>query len=87
MTSTGADTDGQLRDALNAIAPVDLAVVDVESVADTFHARYDAISREYRYRIVVGRCAASPRTTLRLVADDAALDAERCAGRVPSLRR
>jgi tRNA pseudouridine38-40 synthase len=47
------ETDVELRDALNAIAPVDLAIVDVESVADTFHARYDAISREYRYRIVV----------------------------------
>jgi tRNA pseudouridine38-40 synthase len=46
-------TDVELRDALNAVAPADLTIVDVASVADTFHARYDAISREYRYRIVI----------------------------------
>jgi tRNA pseudouridine38-40 synthase len=47
------DSDDALRDAINALAPVDLVVSSVESVADTFHARYDAVRREYRYRIVV----------------------------------
>lgn len=42
-----------LRDALNALAPADIAVRSVEAVANSFHARYDACSREYRYRIVV----------------------------------
>ncbi|HYI15948.1 MAG TPA: tRNA pseudouridine(38-40) synthase TruA [Thermomicrobiales bacterium] len=46
-------SDEALRDALNSLAPPDLSVIAVASVADTFHARYDAISREYRYRIVV----------------------------------
>ncbi|HEX5163897.1 MAG TPA: tRNA pseudouridine(38-40) synthase TruA [Thermomicrobiales bacterium] len=47
------DSDRALRDALNSLAPVDLAFVDVATVANTFHARYDARWREYRYRIVV----------------------------------
>jgi tRNA pseudouridine38-40 synthase len=47
------DTDHALRAALNSIGPADLSIVDVATVADIFHARYDAISREYRYRIVV----------------------------------
>ncbi len=47
------DSDLALRNALNACAPVDIAVTDVATVAETFHARFDARSREYRYRIVV----------------------------------
>ncbi|MEX1157994.1 MAG: tRNA pseudouridine synthase A, partial [Thermomicrobiales bacterium] len=46
-------SDRDLRDALNSLAPADLSVSEVATVANTFHARYDAISREYRYRIVV----------------------------------
>jgi tRNA pseudouridine38-40 synthase len=47
------DTDDALRDALNALAPADLVARCVETVPDTFHARYDALTREYRYRVVV----------------------------------
>ena len=71
-------TDGDLRGALNAIGPADLTVVDVESVADTFHARYDALSREYRYRIVVSDVP--PVLERRYVWwRRAEIDAERCA--------
>jgi tRNA pseudouridine38-40 synthase len=38
--------------ALNAALPHDLAVVDVARAADGFHARFDARSRSYRYRIL-----------------------------------
>jgi tRNA pseudouridine38-40 synthase len=41
----------RLRDALNAILPVDIVVSSVEWTSPTFHARYDARWREYRYRI------------------------------------
>lgn len=47
------DTDRALRDAINSIAAADLSVVDVAAAADDFHARFDATSREYRYRIIV----------------------------------
>ena len=37
--------------ALNAALPDDLAVTSAEQAADGFHARFDAKSRSYRYRI------------------------------------
>ncbi len=46
----GADT---LREALNAhLKPADVAVLAAEVVADDFHARFSAVARAYRYRIV-----------------------------------
>ncbi len=38
-------------EALNAALPEDVAVVRAEAAADGFHARFDARSRSYRYRI------------------------------------
>lgn len=43
----------RLRDALNAVLPPDVSVGDVEWTSPTFHARYDATWREYRYRVWV----------------------------------
>src|SRR5512141_1213628 len=40
-----------LQRALNATSPADIAVLELEQTADTFHPRYDAVSRAYRYRI------------------------------------
>ena len=40
-----------LQRALNATLPEDIAVLELEQTADTFHPRYDAVSRAYRYRI------------------------------------
>lgn len=46
-------TPHRLRDALNALVrPHPVAVLDVEPVADDFHARFSAVRRVYRYRIV-----------------------------------
>lgn len=41
----------QLRNALNALLPPDLAVLKAEKVSADFHARYDALSRTYCYHI------------------------------------
>jgi tRNA pseudouridine38-40 synthase len=41
-----------LQRALNAVLPLDVRVVVVEDAAPDFHARYDAISKTYEYRIV-----------------------------------
>ena len=72
------ESDEALRDALNSIASTDLSIVDVATVADTFHARYDAISREYRYRIVVSDVP--PVLERRYVWwRRTAIDGERCA--------
>jgi len=40
-----------LQRALNATLPDDIAVLELEQAADTFHPRYDAVSRAYRYSI------------------------------------
>jgi tRNA pseudouridine38-40 synthase len=38
-------------EALNAALPDDIAVVGAQRAADTFHARFDARARSYRYRV------------------------------------
>lgn len=44
-------SEAELERALNAVLPDDIAVGQVERVAETFHARFSASSREYLYRI------------------------------------
>jgi len=46
--------DGQIKKALNVRLPDDLAVQQVERRPEGFHARYDALWREYRYRLWTG---------------------------------
>lgn len=65
--------------ALNAHLPPDVAVRAAAAVGDDFHARYSALARSYRYR-VIGDPAPSPlreRYALRLArqVDVAAMDA------------
>ncbi len=38
--------------ALNGVLPKDVSILDAEVVADQFHARYDARSKTYEYRIL-----------------------------------
>ncbi|HXG51719.1 MAG TPA: tRNA pseudouridine(38-40) synthase TruA [candidate division Zixibacteria bacterium] len=42
---------GKLQKGLNALTPRDIVIREVEHVPDSFDARRDARSREYRYRI------------------------------------
>lgn len=42
----------ELQRALNALLPEDIVVRELERVAESFHARYSALSREYRYTIL-----------------------------------
>jgi tRNA pseudouridine38-40 synthase len=47
------DPPSKVRDALNALLrPHPIAVLRVERVADGFSARFDAVARAYRYRIL-----------------------------------
>lgn len=41
--------------ALNTQLPEDIAVHHAEAVSPEFHARYDVVSKEYRYRVMLGR--------------------------------
>ena len=43
-----------LRDALNSHLPADLAIVEAELVGDSFHPRFDARLRRYRYDVRCG---------------------------------
>lgn len=47
------DCCGTIR-SLNALTPSDMAVRMLQHVPDTFNARFDALAREYRYRIAQG---------------------------------
>jgi tRNA pseudouridine38-40 synthase len=54
------DTDGgppveRAAEALNAVLPDDVAVLAAEEAADGFHARFSAVSRSYRYRVLARR--------------------------------
>ena len=44
----------RLRRSLNQLLPSDIAVTGVEDVEPTFHARFAARSKHYRYRIATG---------------------------------
>jgi tRNA pseudouridine38-40 synthase len=47
----GGPPSERAAEALNAVLPADVAVAGAEQAADTFHARFDARARSYRYRI------------------------------------
>ena len=47
----------KLTIALNATTPRDLVIRDIRTVGDDFHARYSALSRQYRYTIKRERTA------------------------------
>jgi tRNA pseudouridine38-40 synthase len=48
---------------VNAILPDDIAVYNIKATADKTHARFDAISRSYEYRILLGRNPFLTKTT------------------------
>lgn len=52
----------RLSRAINAHLPADVCVLQCEPMPDTFHARYDATWREYRYRIWCGAAQPLART-------------------------
>ncbi|MEQ6390433.1 tRNA pseudouridine(38-40) synthase TruA [Bacillaceae bacterium S4-13-58] len=50
-TKLNISSDKWIR-ALQSMLPPDIVVVDVEEVSDRFHARFDVIEKEYRYRVL-----------------------------------
>ena len=63
-----ADVDvAQLRYKLNKILPPDIAVSDIKRVRDDAHARFDAVSRRYRYRVVTVKSPFARRYALRVM--------------------
>lgn len=41
--------------ALNTLLPEDIAITQVEAVSNDFHARFDALEKEYRYFVLVDK--------------------------------
>ena len=55
LTLHTTDVDAQtIRRALNAMLPSDVRVLTVDEAAEGFHARYDAVSKTYHYRLING---------------------------------
>ena len=52
-TRRDPDTARLLR-SVNALLPDDIAVLQIERAGPAFHARYNAVSKHYRYRIYTG---------------------------------
>jgi tRNA pseudouridine38-40 synthase len=48
-----------LQRALNAVLPVDVRIVAVEDALPEFHARFDAVSKTYEYRIANTPCVSA----------------------------
>ena len=61
---------GDLQRALNAVLPVDIAVLKVGEAVPDFHPRYDARSRHYRYSLYNApvRCPLNRRHSLHVAA-------------------
>jgi tRNA pseudouridine38-40 synthase len=55
VTAEGGPPAERAAEALNAVLPDDVAVLASEEVGDDFHARFSAVSRSYRYRVLVRR--------------------------------
>lgn len=63
-----ADTDiPQLIYKLNKILPPDIAVSDIRRVKSDAHARFDAISRKYNYRVITAKSPFSRRYACRVM--------------------
>lgn len=79
LDAAGGPPLERLAEALNAVLPNDVAVVEAEDAPDGFHARFSATGRSYRY-IVLNRRVRAPLLAQRALwwprpLDDVALEA------------
>ncbi len=66
--------------ALNATTPKDIAILDIHSVAEDFHARHSALMREYRYTIKRDRTAIDRNVVWAIRRDVDIAKLQACAG-------
>jgi len=55
LEAEGGPPPASAAEALTAVLPDDVAVLGVEEAPPGFHARFSAVSRSYRYRVLVRR--------------------------------
>jgi tRNA pseudouridine38-40 synthase len=53
LDAEGGPPPERAAEALNVVLPDDVAVLSAEQAPDGFHARFSALSRSYRYRVLV----------------------------------
>jgi tRNA pseudouridine38-40 synthase len=58
VDAEGGPSSENAAEALNTALPDDVAVLGVEPAEDDFHARFSALSRSYRYRVLTRRSRA-----------------------------
>ncbi len=51
----GRMSSEELKKAMNSLLPKDIFIKEIEEVSKNFNARYDAKSKLYRYRVILGR--------------------------------
>lgn len=55
FNSTHMFPEDNWQKALNALLPSDIVILDVKQVSEDFHARFDPVGKEYRYKITRGQ--------------------------------
>jgi tRNA pseudouridine38-40 synthase len=55
LDAEGGPPAERAAEALNVVLPDDVAVLEAEEAAADFHARFSAVSRSYRYRVLARR--------------------------------
>lgn len=64
VDAEGGPPSESAAEALNTVLPEDVAVLRVEPAEKDFHARFSALSRSYRYRVLTRRSALDARRAL-----------------------
>jgi tRNA pseudouridine38-40 synthase len=57
LPETYTSSFGRLSEGINATSGYDVVVKDIREVANDFHSRFTALSREYRFTIIKGKTA------------------------------
>ena len=80
----GGPPPGRTAEALNAVLPDDVAVLETEEAPAEFHARFSARARSYRYRVLARRVPA-PLESRRALWWPRAIDLHALAAAAPTL--
>ena len=67
---------------VNALLPNDIVVFEIRQVKDEVHARFDAISRSYEYRIIFGKNPFFVNTTYQIINKKLNIDNMNEAGKI-----
>jgi tRNA pseudouridine38-40 synthase len=75
-------TPGKILHAMKGLLPGDVSLVSIEAVHNDFHARFDAISRQYCYRVIRRKSPLNRHYTWYVYDDPDIALLDRCAGEI-----